>query len=111
MSEITIRRIAEYQLVAFIQKAYELSDPQGMGRFHYVPGPLSFEDARQIIYEAQTSDRRGIHMDYVKGRAVKLRIKQDVGGYYVEDETANPNAWYDHTAEQWRELMNTLKEF
>jgi hypothetical protein len=103
MSE-SIVRIPHFLLVEFIQKAYDLSQPQGMGLLHFRPGSLSQDEALQIIHKG---DGRTIHMDYVHGRAVKLTIPHDIGGHYIKFRDTNP--WYDHTPQQFNELLRVLR--
>lgn len=92
------------QLVALIQKAYELSRPQGMGFMHYVEGDSLTDDDAQEVIDANAG--HPISLDYVRGRAVKLRIAYDPTRtqYFLRDE----GRWFDHAALQWAELKAVL---
>lgn len=86
-------------LVAVVKKAYELSEPRGMGFLQYQPGPLDDRIAREIV-QTGTSNRFGIAMDYVLGRVVKLAIRIDADGraWLSKD-------WFDHTPTQLQALV------
>jgi hypothetical protein len=86
-------------LVKFAQKAFELSRPQGMGFLHAKAGDtLSEDEAKQFIRSEQGKDT--LSMDYVKGRALKLHVRQqDNGDFQLSD------SWYDHTDEQYKDLL------
>jgi len=84
-------------LVKLVKEAYALSSPQGMGTLHFKPGSLDDDQAKAIV-EA----RGGVAMDYVKGRAVKLSVVTHEGRQYI------PNWWFDHSAEQLRDLLRAI---
>lgn len=84
-------------MVNLVKQAYAVSRPQGMGLMHYQPGGLTNDEARAIA-----DAKGGIHMDYVKGRAVKLSVVTFEGRQYI------PNWWFDHTAEELIELLRAI---
>lgn len=99
--------ITRDNLPKVIAKAYELSQPQGIGFLHAKPGDIPADVLQQILDrtdEAKTDWGKLIRLDYVQGRAIKLGIHFDVdaGSYYLED---TGNGWYDHSDEQWVELL------
>jgi len=99
--------ITRDNLPKVIAKAYELSQPQGMGFLHAKPGGIPDEVLQQILVRSDAGDnqyRKEIRLDYVQGRAIKLGIGFDAeaGTYYLEDRG---NGWYDHSDEQWVELL------
>ena len=93
--------VSNVDFVAFLQKAYELSSPQGMGHIHYRPGPLSVEEATLLV-KAHTGPQGGLSFDYVFGRAVKLCIYKKGERYTIED------SWFDHSDAQLAELRETF---
>lgn len=95
-------RIPDNRLNAAIRAAYSLSRPQGMGMFHFRPGPMRPDDAEEII-EAQKMRGR-ISLDYVSGRAVKLTILRDDEGWFLRDE----GRWFDHPPADFTVLKNTI---
>lgn len=84
-------------LVALVKKAYALSIPKGLGFLHFQEGGMSDEEAKEII-----ESRRGINMDYVKGRAVKFWVKKEGDRMFVRD------SWYDHSDDQLKELLQSV---
>lgn len=86
--------VTSVDMVKFVQKVYELSQPQGMGMIHYQPGGLTDEEAKSIIQSDGTID-----MDYIKGRACKMHTNRREGKLTISDN------WYDHTDEQLAELL------
>lgn len=58
--------------VAVLIALYGRARPQGMGMLHYVPGPLSVEEAKAYI-----ADGYGLRPDYLKGRVMKVDIRRD----------------------------------
>lgn len=99
--------ITRDNLPKVIAKAYELSQPQGMGFLHAKPGDIPDDVLQQILDRsdsAQFDMNRGVRLDYVQGRAIKLGIHfdADAGSYYLED---TGHGWYDHSDEQWVELL------
>lgn len=82
----------------FVAKAYELSQPQGMGFLHFTEGPLD-EATISAILDVRNPGYCLLNMDYVHGRSVKL-------GVYVRDGRWLINSrWYDHTARQLHALL------
>jgi hypothetical protein len=83
----------------FIAKAYELSQPQGMGFLHFKEGPLDDESIDKILNVKNEFCVCG--MDYVHGRSIKMAVysKGDrllIGG----------PGWYDHSDYQLEELLS-----
>jgi hypothetical protein len=84
----------------FIAKAYELSEPQGMGFLHFKEGPLDDETIDKILSSKGSHCVAG--MDYVNGRSVKMAVyaKGDrlvIGG----------PGWYDHADFKLEELLSS----
>lgn len=84
-----------------IKKAFELSEPQGMGFLHYNEADTITDD--EIDGMVQANGSWGLDLDYVKGRAVKLGIFVDTekGLPYIVDN----GVWFDHSAAAWAELL------
>jgi hypothetical protein len=95
--------ITGVDLVALVQRAYDLSTPVGLGRLQYVPGPLSREDAACLVQEHATRARFAVSLDYVRGRAVKLDVWRADG---APERLFLPPEWYDHTDEQRARLLH-----
>ncbi len=89
--------VTSADLVMLIQKAYELSRPQGMGMLHFNPAPLTDKEAEAFVRPDGT-----VHLDYVKGRACKFHVRKE-GEKFVID-----SPWYDHTDEQLAELLTSM---
>lgn len=105
--------ITAVDLVLFVQKAYELSNVQGMGFLHASPAPMALSEAQQIADAGRhndlgfgiKSDREEVilDLDYVHGRAVKMCVyKLPDGRRYI----CKP--WYDHSDEQLRQLLTAV---
>jgi hypothetical protein len=90
--------ITGVDLIKFIQKAFELSSPQGMGHYSYKPGGLSDEQAKELIGKGNPA--YAVSMDYVQGRAVKMHVWKDDDGRLSID-----NAWFDHSDRQLIKLL------
>ncbi len=89
--------ITGVNLVELVKRAYDLSNPQGLGFIHYKDGGLSDEQANSLIDE---NDRYPVSLDYVCGRACKLDVfKSDDERLYIR------NKWYDHSAQQLKDLL------
>lgn len=87
-------------LVEFAKKVYELSVPQGMGILHFTPKPLTTDEAKQLV-DAWKDDRiNALSMDYVKGRACKMHVRQEDGKLTISD------TWYDHTDRIYQQLLD-----
>ena len=93
-------------LIKLVQEAYNLSDPVGMGFLHFVPGPLSDEEAKAILLAERERSQGScvFHLDYVKGRCCKFGVWVDsaTGKLYTQD------SWYDHTPEQLTTLLGNV---
>lgn len=90
--------VTDVDMVKFIQKVYELSQPQGMGMLHYKPGGLTDDEAKSLIQSDGIVD-----MDYVKGRACKMYVTRKEGKLVIPRDN-----WYDHTDEQLAELLEHI---
>jgi len=92
--------ITGVNLKTLVKIAYGLSQPQGLGHFHYQKGDLSDEDIEAIVKGGEEDlEFIAVSMDYVKGRAVKLTVRRDDGRLSI------PNKWFDHTDAQLRDLL------
>jgi hypothetical protein len=89
--------ITDVDTIVFVQKVYEMSQPQGMGMLHFTPGPLPEEEAKRYI----RADGH-VSMDYVNGRACKMHTRIEDGRMVMSDR------WYDHSDEQLAELLESL---
>lgn len=49
---------------------YDASKPQGFGILHYDPLPLKIEEAKEVLSENE-------HVDYLKGRVIKVWLPKD----------------------------------
>ena len=106
MNTATTARIAisRDNLPKVIAKAFDLSNPQGMGFLHFKPGGIPEDVLNGILARADESEnpyRKDISLDYVQGRAVKLSIRYDEGSqqWHLEGDS-----WYDHGTAAWEEL-------
>ncbi len=68
-----------------VRAAYALSQPQGMGMLHFVPGDLSESDIDAVL--KNSPDYCPVSMDYVRGRACKM---------------------HDHTPSQLQEFLKRI---
>lgn len=50
---------------------YDASKPQGFGILHYDPSPLKIEEAKEVLSQSE-------HVDYLKGRVIKVWLPKDV---------------------------------
>jgi len=97
--------IGSVDLIKFVQKVYDLSQPQGLGHLHFEEGKLSDEEAKEILDEFKKPGHIPsdviLHMDYVKGRACKMVVWTRANGtIYMRD------SWFDHTDKQLDELLS-----
>jgi hypothetical protein len=103
-------KVSRASLPAVIAKAYELSQPQGLGFLHAQPGGIPTDKLAEILARsdgASITFLKGVGLDYVQGRAVKLHIHYDEAeGHYVEDN----GRWFDHSESQWQELKTFILE-
>lgn len=83
----------------FVAKAYELSQPQGLGFFHYQEGPLSDGMIDKIL--AHDGKFLAVGMDYVLGRSVKVAVYRKGDRLVI-----NGPHWFDHTDESLKELLS-----
>lgn len=89
--------VTNVDMVKMIKKVYDLSIPVGMGYLHFTPEPLTDEEAESLINK--NDDRIIVNMDYIKGRACKFHIRKE------GDKLVTSDDWYDHTNEQYEELL------
>lgn len=63
-----------------LNKLYTASKPLGLGRLHFVPGPLSSQQAQDLIAEhyENRNGRESIYFDYLVGRVMKVELAGDV---------------------------------
>ena len=54
-----------------LAKLYNNASPQGMGFTHYVPAPMTVEEAQKILESGQT------YFDYLMGRVMKVNLGND----------------------------------
>lgn len=54
-----------------LAKLYNNAIPQGMGFTHYVPAPMTVEEAQKILESGQT------YFDYLMGRVMKVNLGND----------------------------------
>ena len=94
--------ITELDERALIRAAYAASVPLGLGFPHARDGELDEETVDAILNHARKFHEGAINMDYVHGRAVKLRVRQEHGRRYV---LLN---WYDHGPEAMVQMLRTL---
>lgn len=91
-----------YQL---IRKAYELSQPQGLGFLHFRKDHvLSDDEIKPFIHH--DTDNLAVYIDYLHGRAVKLTVYRH--NYGEGDRLFLDNTWYDHTEDQLTELFKAV---
>ncbi len=92
--------ITGVDMIAFVKKVYDLSDPQGMGFIHYEGGELPDEIAQEIIDSGHS--HIALRMDYVKGRSCKMTVfREDDGTLWINKD------WYDHCEPQMEELLSS----
>ena len=95
--------VTDCDLITLVKAAYHLSRPQGLGFLHHKPGhELSDDEAKEIIARYEGSTFEAVAMDYVHGRAVKLRVWIESGRRYIR------NRWYDHSTDDLRALLTTI---
>ena len=103
MNHKNMIKITGVDLVAFVQTVYSLSKPQGYGHFHFRPGTLSEQEAREEINE---NNPRGIvvNIDYLLGRACKMVVYKDLDtkDLYIK------NSWFDHSNHDLKVLLNSV---
>ena len=84
-----------------IREVYDLSVPQGLGYLHYTKGSLSDAEVDELL-----EDVGYIHLalclDYVKGRSCKMNVYKEDDRLYIH------KVWFDHTDEQFLELLKRL---
>lgn len=89
-------------LVKFVQEVYALSRPQGLGMMHYQEGGLSEDDARGVVARSEGDKSLAVRMDYVHGRACKMRVWRKGNRLEINDR------WFDHSAADLTDLLRRL---
>ena len=89
--------VTNVNMIRFVQKVYEFSQPQGLGILHFQPGEITEKEAKSFI-----KDNGEIALDYVKGRACKMFVTKQNDGLFIR------NSWYDHTDSQLFELLDSV---
>lgn len=89
-------------LVKFVQKVYELSQPRGYGHLHFQSGGLSEEEATAEVARCSKGSLT-LSMDYVRGRGCKMSVYRQLDG-----SLSIRIPWYDHTDEQLADLLGTF---
>jgi hypothetical protein len=90
-------------LVKLVQEAYDLSEARGFGMLHWVHGPLSREEATELVKQFEGRKDLAISLDYVKGRACKMTVFKQGEELFIND------SWYDHSDWALKELRRRLK--
>ena len=96
--------ITGIDLVRFVQKIYDLSNPQGLGFLHYQEGQLTTEEAERIIDLWKNDERMALGMDYIRGRSCKMDVFKEDNKLWIY------NDWYDHSEMQLIELLNLMED-
>ena len=97
--------VTEIGLVNLIKKAYLLSSPQGFGFLHYKDGDeLTPDEVGKLITQSRGCSNIAVRLDYVKGRACKLRVFRVGERLYIN------NSWYDHSESDLIQLINNSKQ-
>ncbi len=91
--------ITGVNLVEFVKKVYELSNPQGMGFLHFQEGKLATGQAENIVDTWKDDNRMAIGMDYVNGRSCKMNVFKENDKLWIFGD------WFDHTKDQLEELL------
>lgn len=86
-----------------IKSVYDMCIPVGMGFMRYVPGDMDAETAKGVA--ARIGNKGNYALDYLGGRQCKFGFKSD-GSSCTFDDTD----WYDHTLEDLKVLISTLKQ-
>lgn len=90
--------VSDINLASLIGAAYARSRPQGMGHYHFQPGPLPQEELEKILAHRRFNTERqkgSVSMDYVLGRAVKLTVH--LVGDGADAKRFIPARWFDHS--------------
>lgn len=106
-SGIDVIDLTGADLRQLVRKAYDLSVPLGNGRLHYRLGGLSDEEVDDIL--ESFGPHGDIHLDYLKGRAMKLSV------YRTREWDADacgvtmfmPRDWFDHTERDIERLLES----
>lgn len=73
MEEINFKKMGldRYEVLCAL---YNKSKPLGLGMLHFIPGPLSIEEAHEYLdgYD---------YADYVKGRVIKTKLPKDAESF------------------------------
>lgn len=99
--------VTDISLTTLISKAYEMSEPLGLGYFHYVPGPLDAATVGELVdtMSKQLLESKVTRFDYLHGRSMKFTVWQGNDGQrYIRRQ------WYDHSAEAAEHLVYLCKQ-
>ena len=66
------------EVIEVCRLAYNTSIPMGMGIYQFVPGDMSIQEAKNLFGPMEKSGH--IHLDYIKGRMVKLYMNRNRDG-------------------------------
>ena len=104
MEKLVLGQFGEFDLIKFIKTVYDLSMPQGMGFLHFIPKPLTDDEANNCIKDVKDQSDIAVNMDYVIGRSCKMVV-------FLEDnkDLVIRIPWYDHTDMQLKKLLDTMK--
>ena len=61
-----------------LKALYDASKPIGRGFLHFIPGPLSLEEAESLIKQSS-------YFDYLYGRVLKVDLKGDEVALWLYD--------------------------
>lgn len=92
---------ADTDLRALVSRAFDMSNPQGMGYLHHKPGPITEEEINSVLQDSNKPGELAVRADYIRGRSVKLTVWKDEDGKYL---IYGPD-WLDHSPEDLNELV------
>lgn len=77
--------IGDLDKVEVFQALYDRANPQGMGFLHYVPGPITREEAQSTLSFSP-------YVDYHRGRVMKVSLEHDYLNPFLYDRDNGPGA-------------------
>ncbi len=104
MEEYNMIDVTDCDLRVLVKEAYNLSVPMGMGFLHYTPAELTDDEVNELI-DMDPHNQWPVHLDYVKGRAVKFGVKREGDRLVIPRDD-----WYDHTPDQLQELLKRARQ-